>query len=206
MQMNDKILFMERFKSLLEEHGMSLEDLGKILRVTKATVSRYQNGKIDMPVSKIKKMAEYFNVSPIWLMGLDNNKYLKESNNNMNYIPLVGQVAAGVPILAEQNIEEYICTRHNADFALRVKGDSMINARIHDGDIVFVKKQPDVENGEIAVVLIDKEEATIKRIYKSGTNLILQPENPKYEPMVFTKSYQKDVNIIGKVIAAEIIY
>lgn len=204
--MNDKILFTERFKSLLEEYNMSLEDLGKILGVTKATVSRYQNGKIDMPVSKIKKMAEYFNVSPVWLMGLDNNKYIKENENNMNYIPLVGQVAAGTPILAEQNIEEYIYTRHNADFALRVKGDSMINARIHDGDIVFVKKQPDVENGEIAVVLIDKEEATIKRVYKYGTNLILQPENPKYEPMIFTKSYQKDVRIIGKVIAAEIIY
>ena len=200
---NDR-LFMERFRDLLEDYNMTPAELGEKLGVSRSTVSRYMNCNIDMPVSKIKKMSEHFNVSPIWLMGLDDNKYIKEEEKDLNYIPLVGQVAAGIPIFAEQHIEEYINTRHNADFALRVKGDSMINARIYDGDIVYVKKQTDVKNGEIAVVLIDAQEATVKRIYKQGANIVLQPENPKYEPMVFSKSYQKDIKIIGKVVAVEI--
>lgn len=203
--MDDKKLFMRRFKSLLDDHNMSPEELGRVLGVTRATISRYKNCKISMPISKISKMSKYFNVSPLWLSGLDSNKYLKNDEKQVNYIPLIGQVAAGSPILADQNIEDYITTRYKADFALKVYGDSMINARIHDGDILYVKKQSDVENGEIAVIMVD-DEATVKRVYKANGTVILQPENPKYKAQIYKKSYVKNIRIIGKVIGLEIMF
>lgn len=120
----------------------------------------------------------------------------------MRKIPLVGTIACGEPILAEGNIEEYIdIPKHvKADFALACKGDSMINARIFDGDIVYIRKQDTVENGEIAAVLIDGD-ATLKRVKIHPDRIILEPENPMYDPFVYRGEEMNTVRILGKAVA-----
>jgi repressor LexA len=118
-------------------------------------------------------------------------------------IPLIGRVAAGEPILAEQNLEEYVHLESwfrtdDSSFALRVRGDSMIDAGISDGDLVIVRSQPKVDNGQIGVALID-EEATVKRIYDEGDRWRLQPENPNLEPRFVPKN-EPGFRIAGKVV------
>lgn len=122
----------------------------------------------------------------------------------LHKIPILGAVACGEPILMSEERENYIMsgTDIKADFCLVAKGDSMMNARIMDGDIVFIRRQPEVENGEIAAVAID-DEATLKRFYRDETTgtITLVAENPSYAPMVFTAENQKNVYILGKAIA-----
>lgn len=120
----------------------------------------------------------------------------------MRKIPLIGSIACGAPILAEEHIEDYIdIPKHiNADFALSCKGDSMINARIFNGDIVYIRKQETVENGEIAAVLIDNE-ATLKRVRLFDDHISLEPENPQYRPIVYWGEDMNSVRILGKAVA-----
>lgn len=117
-------------------------------------------------------------------------------------VPLVGTIACGKPILATENIEDEIDSPEDvkADFALRCKGDSMINARINDGDIVFIRQQETVENGEIAAVLLD-DEATLKRVYLADGTVTLSAENSKYPPLIFRSDDGVDVRILGKAVA-----
>lgn len=139
---------------------------------------------------------------------------LEEENNDMKLsniipitthkLPMLGEIACGEPRFINENRESYVDAGTNikADFCLKAKGDSMINARIMDGDVVFIRRQPVVENGEIAAVAID-DEATLKRFYRdeeTGT-ITLVAENPAYAPMVFTSGNQKNVYILGKAIA-----
>lgn len=116
-------------------------------------------------------------------------------------VPLLGTIACGEPILAAENIEDNVEVPENihADFALRCKGDSMINARIHDGDIVYIRQQPAVNNGEIAAVLVG-DEATLKRVYVYEDHVVLQPENPAYEPLVYFGETMSTVRILGKAV------
>lgn len=117
-------------------------------------------------------------------------------------IPLLGAIACGEPILAEEHIEDIVdLPRHiKADFALTCKGDSMINARIFDGDIVYIRQQETVENGEIAAVLIDGE-ATLKRIHLFKDHIVLEPENPMYKPLAYWNEDMNNVRILGKAVA-----
>lgn len=117
-------------------------------------------------------------------------------------VPLVGTIACGTPILAEENIEDYLKADENllAEFALRCKGDSMINSRIYDGDIVYIRKQSDVDDGEIAAVLIG-EEATLKKVYKYPNKVVLRASNPIYDDMVYTNEELENVMILGKAVA-----
>lgn len=117
-------------------------------------------------------------------------------------VPLVGTIACGEPITAVENIEDYINMPESiyADFCLKCKGDSMINARIFDGDIVYIKQQPDVENGEIAAVLID-DEATLKRVFKHKDSLELRAENPTFSPMYYEGAELNEIRILGKAVA-----
>lgn len=116
-------------------------------------------------------------------------------------IPLLGTIACGEPILATENIDKYIEMPESVGgtFALTCKGDSMINARIFDGDIVYIREQPDVENGEIAAVLID-EEATLKRVYKYPSKVVLRPENPMYDDITYAKEEMNQIRILGKAV------
>lgn len=120
----------------------------------------------------------------------------------MKKAPLIGSIACGAPILAEEHIEDYVDmpTNVHADFALICKGDSMINARIFDGDVVYIRQQSTVENGEIAAVLIDNE-ATLKRVKLLPDRIILEPENPLYDPLVYRNEEMNAVQIIGKAVA-----
>lgn len=114
---------------------------------------------------------------------------------------IIGTIACGTPILAEQNIEcDVDIPEHiHADFALRCKGDSMINARIYDGDIVYIRSQPEVENGEIAAVEIDGE-GTLKCVYIFPDQVVLQAENPRYEPRIYKGAQLADLRILGKAV------
>jgi repressor LexA len=116
--------------------------------------------------------------------------------------PLLGTIAAGNPIYTEEQFESYIEAGANipADFCLKIQGDSMINARICDGDIVFIKKQSYVDDGQIAAVLIN-DEATLKRVYKSENEIVLVAENPAYKPMVYKNEELNYIRILGKAIA-----
>ena len=120
----------------------------------------------------------------------------------MRRIPLIGTIACGTPITAEQNVEDLVdIPKHiHADFALRCKGDSMINARIFDGDIVYIRQQPTVENGEIAAVLIE-DEATLKRFRRLEDRIILEPANPLFDSLVYRGSEMEQVHILGKAVA-----
>lgn len=119
----------------------------------------------------------------------------------MAKIPLLGNIACGDPILATENLDGFVNAPEeiSADFALTCKGDSMIGARILDGDIVLIRQQPDVEDGEIAAVLIDNE-ATLKRVHKKAGCLILNPANPAYEPIIIAGEELADVRILGKAV------
>lgn len=119
----------------------------------------------------------------------------------MKKVPLLGTIACGEPILAVENIENYVNMPEsiNGTFALRCKGDSMINARIFDGDVVFIRQQPDVENGEIAAVLID-DEATLKKVYKYKNRIELRPENPTMAPLEYEGEEMNKIKILGKAV------
>lgn len=191
------------------ELRLTLSDVAKFVGVNEGTVSRWESGDIsNMRRDKIALLSKILQISPLTIMGYedfnedDNFIYIKNIVPIPKIrVPILGTIAAGTPILADENIEDYIDFNHPVkfDFALRVKGTSMINANIHDGDIVFIKEQADVDNGQIAAVLID-DEATLKRIYKQKNSVMLVAENPEFEPMVFTEHDAKNIRIIGRAV------
>lgn len=198
---NLKKYFGQRLKELRIEKGITQEDLGKVLGVTKGTISRYENGISSPGVSEVKLLSEYFNVNFYWLAGTSDDKY--NYNPTFNKIPVLGKIACGAPIYASDYIVdyEYISNKDNVHFALIAKGDSMVGARINDGDIVFIRQQSDVDSGEIAAVLIDCEEATLKRVYKINGGIMLHSENPNYPNTIINAKDHRDVKILGKAVA-----
>ena len=172
----------------------------------------YERGEREPGLEMLEAIADFFNVDMDFLLGKSNiqNKARAGvfSTDNiipmpeMRKIPLIGCIACGAPILAEEHIEDYIdIPKHiHADFALTCKGDSMINARIFDGDIVYIRKQDTVENGEIAAVLIE-DEATLKRVRLFDDHISLEPENPQYRPIVYWGDEMNSVRILGKAVA-----
>ena len=210
-----KELFAQRLSDTLINRNETTYTLGDALSLSPATISRYQNGKMAPKITTLYAMAAYLKVNPLWLMGYDEDKattakerpYLSAANLlpvTKKKLPVLGNIAAGEPIWAEQGFDAFIASGEDtdADFCLKVKGDSMINAGIHSGDIVLIKSCPDVDDGEIAAVLID-DETTLKRVYKLGDRVILRPENPAYSPMEFTKNDGKNIRILGKAVALQ---
>ena len=185
----------------------TLEEVAKAVGVSRQTIQRYETGIIsNIPSDKIESIAKALNVTPGYLMGWELSPDIPDYPNIFHIetkkIPLLGKIAAGQPVLTEECFDSYVQCGNviNADFCLRVQGDSMINARIYDGDIVFIKHQPEVENGEIAAVAID-DAVTLKRVYISDNFVELRAENPKYKPMVFDKANCLSFRILGKAIA-----
>ena len=194
-------------KKLRKDHNLTQEQLGDILGVQKSAIAKYENGRVEnLKRSTIQKMATYFNVSPLLFLGYDDidpkldNLYEVSTQT----LPMLGSIACGEPIYCEEDRKSYVLkgTEIKADFCLRAKGDSMINARINDGDIVFLRKQDIVNNGEIAVVIID-DSATLKRFYyyKEKNLVILKPENPKYEDIILAGESLENVRVLGKAVA-----
>lgn len=185
----------------------TLEDIAKAVGVSRQTIQRYESGIIgNIPYDKIEGIAKALNVTPGYLMGWEQLPDIPDFPNifpiETKKIPLLGKIAAGQPVMAEECFDSYVqCGNFvKADFCLRVQGDSMINARIFDGDIVFIKQQAEVENGEIAAVAID-DAVTLKRVYISNNFVELRAENPKYKPMLFNQSNCLSFRILGKAIA-----
>ena len=190
-------------KKLRTERNLSQEELGSMLGVQRAAVQKWECGTFkNLKRETIKKLSDIFNVPPSSFIDEDYTSYDNViSFPKMNRIPLVGTIACGTPILANENLDGEVTVPEdiNADFALRCKGDSMIDARIHNGDIVYIRQQPTVENGEIAAVLID-EEATLKRVYISDNTITLVACNSKYQPFVYTGEQLNQIHILGKAV------
>lgn len=187
--------------------GISAEKLADMLGVSPATIYRYENGDIEkVPGDRLGAIAAALQTTPVFLMGWEDTGAALPPNiiplPQTKKIPLIGSIACGEPILAQEHIEGYVDTPQNfhADFALVCKGDSMINARVFDGDVVYVRQQDTVENGEIAAVLIDSE-ATLKRVHLFEDHIILSPENPMYKPLVFWNEEMNTIRILGKAVA-----
>ena len=193
--------FGDRLKEIRLDSGKTQQEIADMLGLTKGTISKYESKTHSPQVSHVRHLAEIFSVNPIWLSGMSNDKH-GQAHTAVKQIPILGAIAAGLPILAQENIEgyEHIRDNENIDFCLRVKGNSMIGARVFDGDIVFIRKQSEVENGEIAAVIIDGEEATLKRVYRAGDTVILRAENQEYKDMIFGKKDSKELKIIGKAV------
>ena len=202
----------QRIKELRNKKNMSQVAFADEINVSKQTLYKYENDIItNIPSDKIEAIAELCHVSPAYLMGWSED-YTSLADNIIpmpitKKIPLLGNIACGEPILAVENIEDYVDmdAATHADFALRCSGDSMINARIFDGDIVYIRKQESVENGEIAAVLINGIEseanATLKRVYLEGNKIRLCAENPMYSDLTFFENDMNKVKIIGKAVA-----
>lgn len=187
-------------KKLRAERGMTQEDVAIGVNVGKSAISMYESGQRSPTFETLEALADFFNVPMAF--------FLEESLPS-NILPirrkrvrLLGPITDGVPIFADEDLETYIAVDYNVkcDFALKVVGDSMINARINEGDIVFIREQPDVTDGEIAAVIID-DSAALKRVYHIPGGVTLVSENPKYSPMVFAQGNSNSVRIIGKVVA-----
>ena len=205
--------FSERLRQLRNERGISQQTLANSLGdISKSSINMYERGEREPGLETLEAIADFFNVDIDFLLGksdIPNKERVGVfSPDNiipmpeMRKIPLIGCIACGAPILAEEHIEDYIdIPKHiHADFALTCKGDSMINARIFDGDIVYIRKQDTVENGEIAAVLIE-DEATLKRVRLFDDHVSLEPENPQYRPIVYWGDEMNSVRILGKAVA-----
>lgn len=206
--LGNKQIMAKNIKKYMSLNNVSQTDICNALKFKPSTFSDWVNAKTYPRIDKIEMLANYF--------GIEKSDLVEDkSNDDSDYInniykidkiklPFLGSVACGEPIYAEEDRESYIMvgTDIHADFCLKCQGDSMINARIHDGDIVFVRKQDIVNNGEIAVVIID-DEATLKRFYyyKEQNMVILRPENNKYQDIVLTGEELEKVKVIGKAVA-----
>ncbi len=203
----------KRIKECRLSAGLTLDELASKIGVNKSTVQRYENGKIakiKLPV--IQSIADALNVNPAWIIGksddkLNNRKYTSDfglTPVRTRKIPLLGEIACGKPIFASEDRESYVSvgTDLKVDFCLTARGDSMIGARIMDGDIVFIQQCDIVHNGEIAAVIID-DEATLKRVYyyPEKSKLVLNAENPKYEPLVYLGEELNQIHILGRAVA-----
>lgn len=180
-----------------KELNLTLESVGKAVGVAKSTVRKWESGDIaNMRRDKISALARVLNIDPTELMDWEN----KKSKDAIKQIPLLGTIAAGEPIYAEQNIETYLCTPDSwrVDFALRVKGESMIGAGIPDGSVVLCKAQQDVDDGQIAVCIVNGDEATLKRVRRFDDYLVLHPENPAMEDIRFKGKDRAIVAIMGR--------
>lgn len=219
--------FPDRFKQLRSEHHLSQQNLADQLGFSKSSVNMYERGEREPGLEAIEAIADYFNVDVDYLMGRsdkpNNNEWIRNFHPALNTtgasahvfltnlgpietkrFPLLGEIACGKPIMANKEKELYVEAGANihADFCLKAKGDSMIGARIYDGDIVFIRKQEMVNNGEIAAVIID-DEATLKRVnyFPKKNLLILKAENSKYEDLVYTGEQLNHIIILGKAVA-----
>lgn len=200
----------KNIKRRRQQLKMTQTDLAlKMGYADKSMIAKIEKGNVDLPQSKILAFANVLETTPGELMGWDYEAEPTETVDNIYKLDkirllMLGKVACGEPIFADEDRESYIMvgTDIGADFCLQCQGDSMINARIHDGDIVFVKKTDIVENGEIAVVIID-DEATLKRFfyYREQNLVILKPENPKYQDIILTGEQLNQVKVLGRAVA-----
>lgn len=188
----------DRIKELRRKQKITQEQLGKMVGLTQSAIYSYEKNRTTPDTETLKLIAEALNTTINYLIDAQSYENIYPLPKTKK-VPLVGDIACGEPITADENIEGYIKVNEDidADFCLRCKGDSMIGARIFDGDIVFIKQDVEVHNGEIAAILIDGE-ATLKRIYFLNGELQLRAENPMFHTLIYTGQELETVRIIGK--------
>lgn len=184
------------------ELELTLEDVAKRVGVSPATISRWESGDIaNMRRDRIAALAKALQISPAVIMGWDVDTTLPPSTHRPQFkkVPMLGYAAAGQPLEdLNQDTPYYdIENKYDVDFCITVRGDSMINAGINDGDIVFIKSMSEVPNGKIACVEIDNEKVCLKRFYKSADGIMLVSENPKYPPIQLNRFNCQSVKILG---------
>ena len=208
----------KNIKKRREELGMTKVRLAELVGYDRSMITKIEQGKVDLTQSKIAAIAKALQTTDIKLIGEDN---VPEEINMLPHnailcipvpmakIPLVGSVNCGNPIFAEDNIEGYIETpleeiqSGETYFWLQAKGDSMINVGIHDGDLLFIRQQSDVDSGDIAVVAVNGDDATLKRVIKKENTLILQPENPTHETKIYVGKEMDIISIKGRLMKLE---
>lgn len=211
--------FAQRLREGLDLRGMKQIELATRSGISKYSISHYLKGDWEGKQDAVYELARALNVSEAWLMGYDvpaERSAPKVSVQldkkptippgfmplpKMRKVPLIGAIACGDPITAIQNREGDVDAPVDmrCDFALKCQGESMIGAGIHDGDVVYIRIQPEVENGEIAAVRIG-EEATLKRVYLHNDYIELRPENPAFESIIRRREEMNDVQIEGKAV------
>lgn len=203
----------DRIRQVRQEQDVTQQELADYIGVSKQAVYKYENNIVtNIPTDKVDAIAKRLKVSPAYLMGWEEQPSPAASRKptippgfepmpKMRKIPLIGSIACGTPITAEQNIEKMVDVPESirCDFSLTCHGDSMVDAGIHDRDVVYIHIQPEVENGQIAAVRIG-EEATLKRVYYSDGVLTLMPANPAYAPMVYSGPQLDEVQIEGRAV------
>lgn len=193
----------DRIRSRREELRMSQEELATRLGYkSRSTIAKIESGENDLTQSKIVAFAEALSTTARWLLDYDDsNTTLPPGAHRPQFkkVPMLGYAAAGQPLEdLNQDTPYYdIENKYDVDFCITVRGDSMIDANINDGDIVFIKSMPEVPNGKIACVEIDNEKVCLKRFYKSGKTVSLASANSKYAPMFFTEDNCESIKILG---------
>lgn len=204
MKLSDKL------KNIRLENNLTLEELANLLNkydeidISKGTISRWENGTREPKNTFVSAYAKEFNLDLNKLYDIDhvinNTKNIVGLSNAIaKKIPILGTIACGEPIWAYENFDGYfvVDTNIKADFILKAKGDSMIDANINDGDLVLLRKDFEFVNGNIYAVLID-DEATLKRVYKTGNTYTLNPANVNYQPIILDG--EKEAMIIGEMV------
>ena len=206
--------FSERLKSLRSEKGWSQQRLADELNLSKSSINMYERGEREPGFETMEAIADTFNVDMDYLYGRTDIKIAEpiqftsaavppgfEPLPRMVKKPLIGDIACGQPITAEQNIADYVDVPESVhcDFCLRCHGDSMVEAGIQDNDVVYIRAQPEVEDGEIAAVRIGGE-ATLKRVYYDGQSLTLLPANSSYRPKTYSGPELENIRIEGKAV------
>lgn len=195
-----------RIREYREREDLTLAEMAQRTGVPAQTLNRYELGKRAPKIDVAVQIAERLGVNPLWLQGYDVPVLTGVPDGfdpvpDTYTVPRVGAIACGTPILAEQNIETYdaVPNRIRCDFTLVCKGDSMVGAGIEDGDVVYIRQQPEVENNEIAAVMIDGE-ATLKYFKRVGDMVLLSPANREYEPIIVSGENLGKVKIVGKAV------
>lgn len=199
----------DRIRQVRQEQDVTQQELADYIGVSKQAVYKYENNIVtNIPTDKVDAIAKRLKVSPAYLMGWEEKPEPKkptippgfEPMPEMDMVPLVGRIACGTPITAEQNVERMVCvpSKWHSTFTLTCKGDSM-EPSIHDGDLVAIRSQPEVENGEIAAVRIDGE-ATLKHVYLHDNFIELRPENPVFSSIILSREDMNNVVIEGKAV------
>ena len=200
-------IFQERFKQCIKEKNIKQVQLARGTGITPSSISDWLKGKYTPKQDKLIILAKFLEVNPNWLMGINETKNIEniETNlsedtaeliDNISKVPILGTICAGDGVYEEEEYDEHIFIDQGmcADFALRVQGDSMIEAGILDGDLVFIRKQSTVRNGRIAAVrLTEWNEVSLKKFYIKNNSVVLYPCNPDYEPIV-----TRNVEVIGE--------
>lgn len=208
--------FSDMLVYLRKRANMSQQELAAATGVKRSALSMYETGKREPDFETLEIFADYFNVSMDVITGRGEAatrrlppEAIPIDPAHFQRIPILGYISAGLPLYAEEHIEGYTYTDLNGGaeyFALRVKGDSMNAIGINDGYQIIVRRQEEVENGEIAVVMVGDEDATVKRFYRTETSVTLMPQstNPVHQPQIYNLS-KTAINVLGKVVKVEFV-